>query len=453
MFRTIFFRLFFTRLGLRTQSVFSQVYNPGDGINDVSLESFMAFSDRGFDPKIDGVVRESFHSFMHENALNPTIFPALKQFEIEVVSMGAHMLHGDAYTSGSLTSGGTESILMAVKTHRDRARHLWPHITHPEIVMPITGHPAFEKAAHYLSLTIVHVPLAPDFGVDVEAFERAITPNTILLVGSAPQYCHGVIDPIERLSEIAISRNLPLHVDACFGGFMLPWIEKLGYSIPKWDFRVPGVTSISADIHKYGYGLKGSSLILYRHANIRKFQFFAYSEWPGGLFVSPSMTGSRPGGNIASSWAVMRAMGESGYIDLAKQLMNVTEKIKAAVKSHPDLAILGNPHMTALSIVSRNPDVDILAVSDVVEKEGGWRVERQQKPSSLHFSVIPGLIPVVDKFVEDLLKAVEKVKADKTLAKKGTAAMYGMIGAIPDTEILSDFLVEFFSQVYTAPSS
>lgn len=184
----------------------------------------------------------------------------------------------------SLDAGGTESILMAIKTYRDRARTLCPHITRPNMVVPATIHPAFEKAAHYFDVEIVHVPVGPDCRVLVDAVEAACDRNTILLVGSAPQYCHAVVDPIEALSELALRKGLPLHVDACFGGFMLPWLEKLGVSIPLWDFRVRGVTSISADVHKYGYSSKGASVIVYRNAELRKYQYFAYSEWPGGLF-------------------------------------------------------------------------------------------------------------------------------------------------------------------------
>ena len=194
---------------------------------------------------------------------------------------------------------------MAVKAYRDRARKLRPHVTNPNMVVPITIHPAFEKAGHYFGIELIHVGLGDNMRVDMKLVEKAINGNTILLVGSAPQYCHGVIDPIEELSDLALKRGLPLHVDACFGGFMLPWLEKIGYNIPKFDFRVEGVTSMSADVHKYGYSSKGASVILYRNEELRSHQYFAYGGWPGGLFGSPSLTGSRPGGMIAAAWAAL----------------------------------------------------------------------------------------------------------------------------------------------------
>ncbi|CAI7990790.1 Sphingosine-1-phosphate lyase, partial [Geodia barretti] len=200
-----------------------------------------------------------YHAFLHENALNPMVFPSLARFETETVAMAAGMLHGNERVVGSVTSGGTESILMAVKTYRDRARDLWPHITQPEMVAPQTIHPAFEKAASYFNVTVVHVPLNPDLTPNMAAYEKAISTNTILLLCSAPEYCYGMVDPVPTISGLAIRHNLPLHVDACFGGFMLPWVEKLGYSLPEFDFRLPGVTSMSADIHKYGLGIKAST--------------------------------------------------------------------------------------------------------------------------------------------------------------------------------------------------
>jgi sphinganine-1-phosphate aldolase len=244
------------------------------------------------------LLADAWKIFMHTNAINPTAYLSLRRLETEVLSMCAWMLHGDSEVAGTLTSGGTESVLMAVKTYRDRARKLCPHITHPNMIAPTTVHPAFEKAAHYFGVEVIHVGLTADCRVDVAAVAKAINRDTILLVGSAPQYCHGVVDPIEALSELALSRGLPLHVDACFGGFMMPWLEKLGVKIPLWDFRVAGVTSISADIHKYGYCPRGASVVLYKNAELRAHQFFAYATWPGGLFGSPAMAGSRPGGMV-----------------------------------------------------------------------------------------------------------------------------------------------------------
>jgi sphinganine-1-phosphate aldolase len=274
---------------------------------------------------------------------------------------------------------------MAVKTYRDRARKLCPHITTPNLIAPITIHPAFEKAAHYFGVEVIHIGLTSDYRVDVAAVAKAINSNTILLVGSAPQYCHGVVDPIEALSELALQRGLPLHVDACYGGFMMPWLEKLGCKIPLWDFRVKGVTSISADIHKYGYCPRGASVVLYRNAELRAHQFFAYPTWPGGLFGSAAMAGSRPGGMIAAAWTAMVAMGQEGYMKTAKQVLEVTQKIVAAVDRTKGIRLVTRPDMTALAIMSDDPKVNILALADVMEAKG-WQMERQQNPDSLHVS-------------------------------------------------------------------
>ncbi|XP_064597644.1 uncharacterized protein LOC135464085 [Liolophura sinensis] len=428
--------------------IFAYTYTLFDEHFQLQKDCFKIFGEKaGYSENHDALVSLFHQAFLHENALNPMIYPSLRRFETEVVSMAAAMLNGNENATGFLTSGGTESVLMAVKTYRDRARKLFPHIKEPNIVAPITIHPVMEKAAHYFGLKVYHAPVGPDFRVDVQAMEKLITPNTILLASSAPQFCHGIVDPIDKVSELAVRRGLPLHIDACFGGFMLPWVEKLGYSVPDWDFRVPGVTSISADIHKYGYVVKGASVVMYRNEELRKHQIFTYAEWPGGLYGSPSMAGTRPGGNIAASWAAMRALGEEGYMSKAKELMEATIKLKDGIRKIPALEIIGEPCMTCFAAQSTDPEVDILAVSDVMETKG-YKMEKQQKPSSLHFSILPHHVPFVEPLLQDLAKSCDEVKANKTLAKKGSAAMYGMVATIPDKAIINDFIVEFFSEVY-----
>lgn len=323
-----------------------------------------------------GLMDEAWNLFMHSNALNPMMYPSLRKFETEVVSMTSWMLSGDAATAGTVTSGGTESILMAVKTYRDRAHKLMPHISKPNMVVATTIHPAFEKAGHYFGVELIHVPLTSDYRMDVEATAKAINRNTILLVGSASQYCHGVVDPIEKLSDLALRKGLPLHVDACFGGFMLPWLEKMGVKIPLWDFRVPGVTSISADVHKYGYSSKGASIIVYRNAELRSFQFFSYAEWPGGLFASPSMAGSRPGGMLAAAWTAMVAMGQNGYMEVAKKVLRAHNDIMEGIAKIDGIKVITKPDMTCIAIVSDRKEVSILAVADAMERSG-WKIERQ----------------------------------------------------------------------------
>lgn len=397
---------------------------------------------------MDKLMADTWEIYMHTNALNPMIYPSLRKMETEIVSMTTAMLNGDETCAGSLTSGGTESILMAVKSYRDMARAKRPHVSKPNMVACHTVHPAFEKAAHYFNVEIIHVPVRDDARMDVAAAGRAIDSNTILLIGSAPQYAHGVVDPITELSDLAIEHGIPLHVDACFGGFMLPWVEKLGYPVPLWDYRVPGVTSISADIHKYGYSSKGASVITYRNEEIRSYQYFAYGEWPGGLFGSPSMAGSRPGGMIASAWIILNAMGQNGYMDLAAKTMETTQKLVTAIQAIPELSLRSKPDMTCIAIVSVEKRVNILAVADIMDGYG-WKMERQQLPDSVHMTMMPHHAHIVDQLASDLRKAVKTILADPSLNQSGTTGMYGLVASIPDKAIVSDFIVKFFSTLFT----
>lgn len=279
---------------------------------------------------------EAYNTFISENALNPMAFKSLKRFEHEVVRMSADLLGGDDNTVGVMTSGGTESCLLPVMTYRDRAagRGLF-RSKKPEMIAPQSIHVAWEKAARYFGVKMVHAPLRRDMRVDVDAVRKRINRNTILIVGSAPSYPHGVIDPIVELGTVAREHNLPFHVDSCLGGFLLPFVERLGYEIPTFDFRVPGVTSISADIHKYGYSAKGASVLLYRNMDYLKHQFFVHESWPGGVFISPALLGTRPGGAIAAAWASLKAIGMDGYLDLARRVMETTAALQEGIRSIP----------------------------------------------------------------------------------------------------------------------
>ncbi|KAJ8322397.1 hypothetical protein KUTeg_000047 [Tegillarca granosa] len=377
--------------------IFAYTYTLEDDHFEMQKDVFKTFEEKaGYSMEHDQVVSECFQAFMHENALNPMVYPSLRKMETEIVKMTGAMLNGDSDVVGFLTSGGTESNLMAVKAYRDRAKKLYPQITEPEIVAPITIHPTIDKAAHYFGL-------------------KAITPNTVLLAASAPQFCHGILDPIGQISQIALRKGLPFHVDACFGGFM---VEKLGYEVPPFDFRNPGVTSMSADIHKYGYSAKGASVILYKNSEYRKYQIYTYSEWPGG-------------GNIGAAWAAMQFLGEEGYMKKAQELMDTTKKLIEGITKIPGIKILGNPCMTAFAIGSNDPDVDIQVLADLMDKKG-WKMERNIKPDSIHCSILPHHIPY----------------GNKSLSGKGTAGVYGMVSTVPDKSIINDFLVEFFSEVY-----
>jgi len=369
------------------------------------------------------LLKEAYTLFFSENGLNPMAFPSLKRFEAEVVAMTANLLGGDGDTAGNMTSGGTESILMAVKTARDWARATHPAIAAPEMILPQTAHPAFHKAGHYFGVKPVLTPISPDFRADVAATQAAITPRTILLVGSAPSYPHGVVDPIAELAQVAQGRELLFHVDACVGGFMLPFVRKLGYPVPDFDFSVPGVTSMSVDLHKYAYAAKGTSVILYRNRSLRRHQFHVYTDWPGGIYASPSIAGTRPGGAIAAAWAALSFLGEEGYLAIADGVMQTTGQLKEGVAAIPGLKILGEPAMSILAI-----GADRLNVYEIADEMTlrGWHLDRQQLPPSLHLTVTPAHATVADRFLEDLRQAVARTRKP-SLARLSNAVQVGMV--------------------------
>jgi glutamate/tyrosine decarboxylase-like PLP-dependent enzyme len=329
--------------------------------------------------------------------------------ERDVVSMTTNLLHGDDGSGGTMTSGGTESILMAVKTARDRAREV-KGVTDPEMVVPVSAHPAFAKAGKYLAVALKQVPLRADLRADVAAAEKLISDRTVLVAGSAPNYPHGVIDPIPELAALAAGRGISFHTDACVGGFVLPFLERLGHSVPAFDFRVPGVTTISADVHKYGYCTKGASVIAHRRKETLEYQYFLYDQWPGGLYGSPAMAGARPAAPIAAAWGVMNYLGEDGYLRLTTTLWETTGKIRAGIDAIPELHLWGEPDLTLLAFGSET--VDIMAVGDVMDDKG-WCLDRQQNPSALHLMISPNHHKVADQFLADLGDAVNRHGASR----------------------------------------
>ncbi|MBT3337483.1 MAG: aspartate aminotransferase family protein [Anaerolineae bacterium] len=360
------------------------------------------------DEAVDALLQEAFTMFFAENGLNPTAFPSLKKFETEVVAMTASLLGGDAQVSGNMTSGGTESLLCAVVTAREWARAKRPEITAPEIVLARSAHPAFEKAAHYFGLRAVHVPVRDDLRADVSAMIRAVTPNTILMVGSAPAYPHGVIDPIRELAAAAQELGILFHVDSCVGGFMLPFVRKLGYPVPDFDFSVPGVTSMSADVHKYGYAAKGASVILYKTPELRRHQMFVSTDWSGGIYPSPTLAGTRPAGPIAAAWAVLNYLGEEGYLEITDAVMKTVIKMREGVNAIPGLKTLSDPEMSIFAIAS--DEFDIYEVADELGKYG-WHLDRQHFPQSLHVTVNYAHVAVADDFLCDLAESAAIVRA------------------------------------------
>jgi len=359
---------------------------------------------------VDAMLRDANELYLYENALNPFRFPSLRQMEEEVVSMTTDLLHGGESAGGCMSSGGTESILLGVKTARDRAREE-RGVTAPELVAPVTAHPAFAKAAHVLGLTRRPVPVDSDFRADVDAARKLVNENTALVVGSAPNYPFGVADPIPELAALAAEAGASFHTDACLGGFMLPFWERLGEPVPPFDFRVPGVTTISADVHKYGYCTKGASVIAHRDkSTLMKHQLFVYEDWPGGLYGSFGMAGARPAGPIAAAWAVMSFLGEEGYLRLAAKVRDTTQKLRAGIEAIPGLSVHGDPVMSVFSFGSDT--LDVFAVGDVMD-DRGWHLDRQKGPDALHLMVSPEHARVADAFLSDLREAVEKHGASR----------------------------------------
>ena len=382
------------------------------------------------------------------NPLHLDVWPSINKYESEIISMTSAMLSGGAGDTcevcGSVTSGGTESILMAMKSYRDWAR-VEKGIRKPEMIVPVTAHAAFDKAAQYFGITIVKVPVDENYRADLKAVKKAISRRTIVIVGSAPTFPHGMIDPIAEMSELARRKGIGFHTDACLGGFLLPWVEKLGYEVPPFDFRLPGVTSMSADTHKYGYAAKGTSVVLYRDCDLRHYQFFKTGDWPGGLYFSPTMAGSRPGALIAACWASMVSMGRKGYLDGARKIMQTADKIKKGIESIPELYILGKP-LWVISFASK--DVNIYSVMDYMTAQG-WSLNGLHKPSCVHLCVTlrhtqPGL---AEKFVRDLKKAVQFVKKNPDV-KGDMAPMYGMAASFPDRGLVADVLDIYIDTLY-----
>lgn len=388
-------------------------------------------------------LKKAYTAYFHENGLNPGAFPSLKKFEGEVISIAAHLLGGGDRAAGTMTSGGSESIMMSMKTHRDWACET-KGITEPEVIFAVTAHPAFDKAAHYFGVKPVKVPVDSEQRVDLSAVKAAITRNTIFIVGSAPQYPHGVMDPIAELAAIAHQAGVGMHVDACVGGFMLPFLKRLGREVPPFDFSVQGVTAISADLHKYGFAAKGASVILYRDKDLRRFQFFISKEWPGGLFVSPSVTGTRPAGSIAAAWATFQALGEEGYLDLYRKLDETACRYREGVQAL-GYQIVGKPVGTLFAY--RSDEVNTHVIADLMETRG-WFIDRQMNPDSIHLTITPANTGSCERYLADLKECTAHARAHPELAGEGMAAMYGMVAKIPDPTMVHQFLYQYLDQRY-----
>lgn len=366
--------------------------------------------------------KEVYGSFLTENYLNPFAFQSLRHMEREVVEICAGLFHGPETAVGTMTTGGTESIFLAMYAYRERAGRK----RNPQVVVPATIHPAFDKAAHILGLHLHKVAVDPQTRQpDPDDFRRAINRRTIALAASAPNYPYGILDPLEAISDIALEHHLPLHVDSCVGGFMLPWLDQ----VPAWDFRLPGVTSISADLHKFGFAAKGASVVLYRSMDYLRRQFFLTTDWPGGIYVSPTLLGSRSGGPIATAWAVLHKMGADGYRQQAARIMEGFAQLKTGLENL-GLKIMGNPVMNILAYYTPDNRPDIFVVADYLTRKG-WVVDRQQHPPCIHQGVLPNNIASIPAYLADLGEALEYARQNPQAEAEGNAALYGLMARLP----------------------
>ncbi|KAK9457643.1 pyridoxal phosphate-dependent transferase [Dipodascopsis uninucleata] len=406
---------------------------------------------------------KAYHMFSVANQLHPDVFPGIRKMESEVVSIVLRLYNAPESAVGTTTSGGTESLLMTCLAAKMKARmERW--VTEPEIIAPTTIHAGIDKACYYFGIKLRHVDTDPvTLQVDLAKVRRAINRNTILLVGSAPNFPHGVIDDIGGLSKIAVKYNIPLHVDACLGSFVTPFLEKVyaeidpTIKVPVVDFRLPGVTSISCDTHKYGFAPKGSSIIMYRSASLRRYQYFLATDWTGGVYASPTTAGSRPGALIAGCWASLMRLGEDGYYSSARDIVLAASKLKAAIEDMDDLFVLGNPIASVVAFSSDN--LNIYDIADAMVSRG-WHLSALQKPAALHMAFTRLSSKSVDQLILDLREAVADIKAkfvaeneigSVSNTKKGkgdTAMLYGVAGSISTAGVVDELAIGFLDCLY-----
>ncbi|WP_235299036.1 pyridoxal phosphate-dependent decarboxylase family protein [Portibacter marinus] len=446
--------------------------------NDLNYKEGRAFSYvYHVSEQVSQALQLAYSTFFSENALNPSAFPSLSQMQSEVITMCKDLFHAGDSASGLMTSGGTESILMAVKAAKEWAVKK-RGIAHPELVMSVSAHPAFNKACDYFGIKTIILPIDENYKAVPDLYREAINQNTIMIVASAPSYPQGVVDPIPEIAEIALDKEVPFHVDACVGGFVLPFIKES--SFPKFDFRVKGVTSLSADIHKYGFASKGSSVVIYRDREMRKSQFYVYTGWPGGIYASPSILGTKPGGAIAVAWTVLQLFGRSGYEKHVSIMMDTARMFQNFLETFEGIRVIGKPDMCLFSIGSNS--FDIYELGDEMH-ELGWQMDRQQDPPALHLSISPVHARVFEAFNSDFqqaynratrnnvvklknrlqvnaarglkkvlpkktFKKLQKLAVDKSDANSNrSAALYGMIGDLKGSGTLDEMIVDFLDKM------
>ena len=374
-------------------------------------------------PEALAVAEEAYRRFSGENALSTDAFPSLKQIQAEVVAMAGVWLGATPSSAGFMTSGGTESILMAVKAARDRLL-AERQIRQPNMVMPTSAHAAFAKAGAYFGVEVRRVVVGSDWRADVAAMQSQVDKNTVLIVGSAPQYPQGVVDDIVGIAKIATDAQINCHVDACMGGVTLAYLQRLGENIAPWNLQVPGVSSISVDLHKFGYTSKGASVIMYASKHLRSFQGFVTDDWLGGVYGSSGVLGTKSGGSMASAWAVMHFLGDDGYLRLTRQAREATLQLATVIRNTPELVLRAEPESTLLCFGAQDPStLNVFAVADELSKRG-WYVDRQTPPDSLHCTVNAIHHDKIDWFARDLHESVSIALDQKT---SGTVGTYGTV--------------------------
>lgn len=388
----------------------------------------------------------AYSSFLWANPLHPGVWPHLNQFEAEVIAMTANMLGNKERKTvvGATTSGGTESIILAIKSHRSFYGQR-RYIRHPELICGPTAHASVDKACEMMGIRKVVVPVDPNgFTLIPSEVAKHVTSNTIMIYSSAPNYPQGTIDPISELSDIAVRFNIGLHVDACLGGFVLPFARNMGYNVPAFDFTVPGVTSMSVDTHKYGYATKGSSVVLYRDEDLRQAQYFAYSKWTGGFYSTPTLAGSRPGGLLACAWAAMVSLGEKGYETRVRSILEASRQMAEGIERIPDIHLMCGNQTPTMVVAFSSSTLDIYRVGDKMQ-EKGWSLSALQRPPCLHLCVTLNTAPRASEFVADLEASVDETRKEGTGKTGGTAAIYGAFGKLPNGP--ADELLKAFTDV------
>jgi len=418
--------------GYRTGKAFGGIYTDYEDVEELEKKALALYCD--------------------SNGLYPTTFPGLRKVEAEVVRMACNLMHGNAETCGTMTSGGTESILCAMKTYRDRGAAEFG-VTKPEIIIPESAHAAFIKGAHYFGYKLVYAKIRDDWRVDLDDVRRLVNANTVMVVGSAPSFPHGVIDDIEALGDILKDHpQAGLHVDACLGGFILPWLQQLGHLKKDFDFAIPRVTSISADLHKYGFAPKGASVVLYKNNSYRKHQYFSYLGWSGGLYCSPALQGSRAGGPMAGAWAVFVHMGKKGFHESASHYHAAFTTILSGVNSIDGLHSIGTPD--ACTIAYSSDDLDIYKVADAMLKRG-WTVNRLQKPRCIQLQVGSRRNFDAQGYVDALRESVVDVRENPKDFEGGLAGIYGLANTLAEAQAtapLKEILAGYMDALYlTAP--